>query len=83
MLIKDLKCKIEAGAFVQLFGKLYGDDARELAVQQKRYMAAVTAFENLYPERADVRIFSASGSIIQILSFVIHCFRRRSSRSDS
>lgn len=61
MLIKDLKCKLEADAFARLFGKLYGEDARELAMQKERYMAAVTAFENLYPERADVRIFSASG----------------------
>ncbi|MGN0683890.1 MAG: galactokinase [Oscillospiraceae bacterium] len=47
--------------FQRFFSQLYGEDEKELAYQKQRYLGAIKRFAELYPERREVRIFSASG----------------------
>lgn len=48
---------IENGGFSGIFSRLYGEGNEP----KQRYISAVKRFAELYPERNDVRIFSASG----------------------
>ena len=48
---------IENGGFSAIFSRLYGEENEP----KQRYISAVKRFAELYPERNDVRIFSASG----------------------
>lgn len=52
---------IENDSFSALFSSLYGTDEKDLAYQKRRYLGAVKRFAELYPERHDIRIFSAPG----------------------
>ncbi|MGN0683175.1 MAG: galactokinase [Oscillospiraceae bacterium] len=52
---------MEDGEFSAIFSRLYGEDEKELAYQKQRYLEAVKRFSELFPERRDIRIFSASG----------------------
>ena len=50
---------IENDEFLSIFGELYG--TAEPEYRKKRYLGAVKRFAELYPERRDIRIFSAPG----------------------
>ena len=50
---------IENDEFLSIFGELYG--TAEPEYRKKRYLEAVKRFCELYPERRDIRIFSAPG----------------------
>lgn len=52
---------IENDSFSAIFSWLYGTDEKDLAYQKRRYLGAVKHFAELYPERRDIRIFSAPG----------------------
>lgn len=52
---------IENDSFSAIFSRLYGTDEKDLAYQKRRYLGAVKHFAELYPERQDIRIFSAPG----------------------
>ena len=53
--------EIKYNGFIQKFKELYGSDETVLEYQKQRYTDAVKKFSELYPERKDIRIFSASG----------------------
>ena len=48
---------IENGGFSEVFLRLYGEENKP----KQRYLGAVKRFAELFPERNDIRIFSASG----------------------
>ena len=48
---------IENGGFSEVFLRLYGEENKP----KQRYLDAVKRFAELFPERNDIRIFSASG----------------------
>ena len=52
---------IENNEFLKNFKELYGTSEEELKYQKQRYLEAVNNFSRLYPERNDIRIFSAPG----------------------
>ncbi len=52
---------IENNKFSDVFKDIYGTSEKEMKYQKQRYADAVRKFSELYPERKDVRIFSASG----------------------
>ena len=52
---------IENNKFSDVFKDIYGTSEEEMKYQKQRYTDAVKKFSELYPERKDVRIFSASG----------------------
>ena len=53
--------EIKYNGFIQKFKELYGSDETVLEYQKQRYVDAVTKFGKYFPQREDVRIFSASG----------------------
>ena len=53
--------EIKYNGFIQKFKELYGSDETVLEYQKQRYVDAVTRFGKYFPQREDVRIFSASG----------------------
>ncbi len=61
MNIREIFQSIENDEFSTAFKNLYGTADEVQAYQKKRYLGAVKRFAELYPERRDVRIFSASG----------------------
>ena len=48
---------IENGRFSAIFSRLYGEENEP----KQRYISAIKRFAELYPERQDIRIFSAPG----------------------
>lgn len=52
---------IENNKFSDVFKDIYGTSEEKMKYQKQRYTDAVKKFSELYPERKDVRIFSASG----------------------
>ena len=52
---------IENNKFSDVFKDIYGTSEEEMKYQKQRYTDAVKKFSEIYPERKDVRIFSASG----------------------
>ena len=52
---------IGSDAFMPLFRQLYGSSDSALARQKKRYADAIDTFEQLFPSREDIHIFSAPG----------------------
>ena len=52
---------VENNKFSDVFKDIYGTSEEEMKYQKQRYTDAVKKFSELYPERKDVRIFSASG----------------------
>ena len=59
MKVVDFKKALSGGQFNNTLISLYGGNA--LSVQTARYIKAVETFEALFPEKDDVRMFSASG----------------------
>ncbi len=59
MKISELVRKISDGGYDAAFEKLYG--AKAVEAQRARYLKAIEEFEKLYPNRAEVEIFSAPG----------------------
>ena len=53
--------KLENGAFDDRFSALYGASGEMVARQRTRYADAVRRFEELFPQRDDIRLFSAPG----------------------
>ena len=51
--------EIKYNGFLQKFKELYGSDETVLEYQKQRYVDAVTKFGKYFPQREDVRIFSA------------------------
>ena len=52
---------IENNDYSKTFEKLYGTSEEQLKYQKQRYRDAVENFAKLYPDRNDIRIFSAPG----------------------
>ena len=61
MNITDTLQSIENNEFTKVFSELYGTDDDTMTYQKQRYLDAVSSFAKLYPNRNDIRIFSASG----------------------
>lgn len=61
MNIQKLLNAIENDEYLDIFVNIYGSSTTELDYQKQRYIKAVEQFAALYPEREDVRIFSAPG----------------------
>ena len=61
MNITDTLQSIENNEFTKVFSELYGTDDDTMTYQKQRYLDAVSSFAKLYPDRNDIRIFSASG----------------------
>ena len=61
MNIYDTLERIENNNFSDTFEKLYGSSENVLCYQKQRYLNAVKCFEKVYPQRNDIRIFSAPG----------------------
>ena len=61
MILNDFKQKINDNSFSSLFNKLYGFSEKALSYQKERYLCALDCFQNIYPRRNDVHMFSASG----------------------
>jgi len=61
MNISDLIQKLQSGMADATLAELYGEE--NIAVQKKRYLAAVHEFEKLYGDREEVGIYSVSGRI--------------------
>lgn len=59
MKIHDIRTAIQEDALLPVFQTLYGMDDAALRYQKARYLNAVAQFSALYPDREDVRIFSA------------------------
>lgn len=57
----DLKQRIENGEFDGKFIELYGQ--KDLQNQKERYLTAIDKFYELYPDNAEISIFSAPGRI--------------------
>lgn len=53
--------RLNSGEFDSLLKKLYGESQLEIEKQKKRYTEAVKSFKELYPEREDIKIYSAPG----------------------
>ncbi len=61
MNINNVSQKIENNEFIDVFKKLYGENGEVLKAQKERYLDAVKSFAEIYPQREDIKIFSASG----------------------
>lgn len=61
MNILDTLQSIENNDYSKTFEKLYGASEEQLKYQKQRYRDAVENFAKLYPNRSDIRIFSAPG----------------------
>lgn len=59
--IKILKEKILSGELNSELSELYTSDEDKLAFAQKRYIDALEQFENFFPDKTQVEIFSAPG----------------------
>lgn len=53
--------RLNSGEFDSVLKKLYGESQFEIEKQKKRYTEAVKSFKELYPEREDIKIYSAPG----------------------
>lgn len=61
MKITDIIRSLREDRFANIFRELYGNSEKALKYQKERYIKAAERFSELYPERTDVRIFSAPG----------------------
>lgn len=61
MKLQRLMQKLEDGVFDEKFKYLYGNSEAIISHQRMRYLEAIRQFMNLYPERDDIHIYSASG----------------------
>lgn len=58
---EELKQKLAQDAFLPVFEQLYGTKKEVLMAQKERYQKAVEHFCLQYPEREEIRVFSAPG----------------------
>lgn len=58
-----LKCKKEISSerMIKLFSELYGEEKSVIEHQQNRYIKAIEEFKEHYPNREEIKIYSASG----------------------
>lgn len=61
MKINDFKERLSSNQFNNLFTALYGNSSDTLLKQKKRYINALESFNFIYPDRDDVKMYSASG----------------------
>ncbi len=61
MNIKNFEQKLSNHEFDNILTLLYGNQEDVLATQTKRYQNALSAFHSFFPEKDDVKMFSASG----------------------
>lgn len=61
MNINTLTEKIKNNEYIKTFRYLYGENEKEIKRQNERYLKAVESFSKIYPQRDEVRIFSAPG----------------------
>lgn len=61
MKIEELKQKFAQNEFLSIFKTLYGTKEEVLSAQKMRYEKAVERFVQLYPDREEIRIYSAPG----------------------
>jgi len=61
MKIEEIKRKLTQDGFLPMFETLYGTKKEVLAAQKARFEKAVERFEELYPGREDISLFSAPG----------------------
>ncbi len=61
MKIQEFISKTEKGALDATFSSLYGKASEMLEYQTKRYAKALESFSEIFPNRDDVRIYSAPG----------------------
>jgi len=57
----EWKQKLAQDEFLPVFEQLYGTKKGVLLAQKERYRKAVESFCGLYPDREDIRVFSAPG----------------------
>ncbi len=53
--------EIRSERICKLFSEIYGDDKKIVEQQQNRYIKAIEAFSEYFPNRDDIKIYSASG----------------------
>lgn len=61
MQVQDFLMQLEQGCFDNTLKILYGSAPAVLTAQRKRYSKAVQEFQKLYPQRSEIRIYSAPG----------------------
>ena len=61
MRAEEVKQKLTQDNFLPVFETLYGTKKEVLEAQKERYGKAVQKFTELYPDREEIRIFSAPG----------------------
>lgn len=61
MKANDFIDRLNSGKFNESLKKIYGTSQTVIEKQKKRYIKAVEAFTKLYPERDDIKIYSAPG----------------------
>lgn len=59
--ILKYKEEIRSECIVKLFTEIYGDDKSAIEHQQNRYIKAIEEFKEHYPNREEIKIYSASG----------------------
>ncbi len=58
---EEWKQKLVQDGFQPIFEQLYGTKKEVLLAQKERYRKAIESFSGLYPEREEIRVFSAPG----------------------
>ena len=61
MKITELIQHINNGGIDEELRVLYGSDEKVLAVQRDRYLRAIEGFRKSFPDREDIRLYSAPG----------------------
>lgn len=61
MNILDCLKEIQSEKVKNTFAYLYGDDIKTIEAQTERYKAAIESFQDYFPSRTDISIYSASG----------------------
>ena len=61
MKIKEFISDISANQYDDLLDTLYGSSEKIISEQKKRYVKALESFSTLFPDRDDVKMYSASG----------------------
>ena len=59
MKIQDFQDNVTCGGFDNIFANIY--KPQDIESQKSRYMSAVEKFTALYPNRNDIRVYSAPG----------------------
>ena len=61
MELQEMIANLQQNSSFPVFSEIYGSSETALARQKKRYMCAIKKFHQLFPDRQDIRIFSAPG----------------------